>query len=173
MADTSGAKPLTNPWLALAMLLGVSGMAGWAGRYADWKGAFAYGDAIYKQIASGPIAAATHAAWPGFLLEYPEWLADYIIICLGLFVLVNITWRNNMGRTLIADSFRDSGPVGGSIFLAFTFILTPAVLPLVLLIYDSLSHEGKTQVRVQLGCYGIMAAITGCMAAVNFLLKLL
>ncbi len=73
-----------------------------------------------------------------------------------------------MGQTLILDAFRDSGPIGGPIFLLALFILTPIFLPLSFLVQESLSHEGKTQVRIQLRYYGLMFAIVAIMAVVNY-----
>jgi hypothetical protein len=172
MADFTGKYPLTISWLIIAMFLGVSGLAGCAEHFVGWDGVFGYVNSTYRQLVTAPITAVAQTLWPELLIKYPAWLADYIVVSAGLFVLVNVTWRDSMGKTLIADAFKDSGPIGGPIFLVFTFILTPVILPFVLFIYDSLNYEGKMQVRLQLKYYAFMAGVIVIMATINFSLKL-
>jgi hypothetical protein len=158
-------------WRALAALICVGGAANFVGTYSPWEGTFAQANDFYRALITGPIDAVARTLWPYSLLAYPRWLAAYIVFCAGMFIVINVTWRASMGRTLIFYAFKDSGPLGGSVFLLFTFFLTPPVLPLALLIFDSLSREGKAQIRTQLNYYLFIVLAVAALASVNYLSK--
>lgn len=164
---SGGGQPLFKFWLSAAMVLGVSGMAGYADRYIHWRSVFGRLNELYQTLVQGPVAFLIHSICPASWSPEPSWLTDYVVLCIGMFILINVTWRANMGKTLIAYAFMDSGPVGGPIFLVFTFILTPILLPLAIIVYESLNHEGKTQIRLQLRYYGLMVTIVAIMAIAN------
>lgn len=161
----------TQAWLGLATLLGVSGLAGCLGRYFPWVGPFAWGDGVYSSLILKPLVAGAGLLAPSGGEGVPACLAHYLVVCMGMFILVNITWRNVMGQTLIVDAFRDSGRFGAPVFLFFSFTLTPALLPFTLLFSDSLSQEGQTLVRVQLRCYLAWAVFAIVLLVVNQALK--
>jgi hypothetical protein len=167
---SNSGSPLVHAWLAFAVLLSASGVAGCAAGYVQWTGVFGQVNELYRSYVTNPISEMIGFMVPQAWFTVPGWLPDYLVLCAGIFVLVNTTWRDNMGRTLIADAFRDSGPVGAPIFLFFTFILTPVVLPFVLFIYDSLNYEGKTQVRTQLTYYALAMGVVAAMAIANVVL---
>jgi hypothetical protein len=162
-----GGNPLFTFWMAVAVLLSASGMAGYADRYVHWTGPFGQVNAAYHLYLSGPLASVISSVCPLSWCDPSSWFADYLVLCAGMFVLINITWRSNMGRTLIVDAFRDSGPVGAPIFLVVTFFLTPIFLPLAVVLYESLNSEGKFQIRLQLRYYGLIVFIIAVMTVVN------
>jgi hypothetical protein len=168
-----GGNPLFIFWMAAAVILGVSGIAGYADRHVHWVGVFGQMNTLYQLYLSNPLSGAIGSVCPLSWCDPSIWLADYLVLCAGLFVLINISWRSNMGRTLIVDAFRDSGPVGAPIFLLFTFLLNPIFLPFSIALYESLNYEGKVQVRMQLRVYGLIVAVVVVMTAVNYGLQAL
>jgi hypothetical protein len=166
-----GGNPLFIFWMTVAVILGVSGMAGYADRHVHWVGVFGQLNEAYQLYLSSPLVSVISSICSFSWCDPSSWLADYLVLCVGLFVVINISWRSNMGRTLIVDAFRDSGPIGAPIFLLFMFLLTPIFLPFSIILYESLNHEGKVQVRMQLRFYGLMVAIVVVMAVVNYGLR--
>jgi hypothetical protein len=121
------AGPILYLWLALSMLLNISGVASIVDGFVHWANFFKDFLDIYRAWIREPISWAVHLVWPSWWPKIPPWVFDLLVIWSAFYFGANVVIVKSHGRSLVSemfDSVRDFfRGLGG-------FAFGPFVLPL-------------------------------------------
>ncbi len=160
-ADKNAFGPFLYLWLALSVLLNVSGIASIVDGFVHWVSFFRDFLDIYRHLIREPLSWAVYLVWPCWWWKIPPWVFDLFVIDAALFFGANIVSTKYHGRSLVAemfDSVRD-------------FFLTPIIFvaqPLILLgmYFYPLHERDKSAVR---DCLLYTAAVFATVIVLAFL----
>jgi hypothetical protein len=122
--------PFLYLWLALSLLINVSGIASIADGFVHWANFFQDFLQIYHEMIRDPLSWAAHRVWPPGWPRIPPWIFDLLVVWSGVFLATNIENIRNTGQTVFGDVFSSLGLIMGIPVIAFIFFFCPVLLPL-------------------------------------------
>jgi hypothetical protein len=120
--------PIVYLWLALSLLLNVSGIASIVDGFVHWANFFKDFLDIYRAWIREPLSWAVHLVWPSWWPMIPPWVFDLLVIWSAFIFGFNVGVIRNSGRSIfsvICDSVKD-------FFFGLAYIVA---WPLILLIF--------------------------------------
>ena len=125
--------PFIYVWMAVSLLMNISGMAGIVDGFVTWVGFFRDFVGVYKALIREPLSGLAHLVWPTNWPRIPTWVFDCIVIWSGFFLALNLSALRYRGTTLFGWAVEKAKPAEAQVlinlfrlgFLLFVFILGP------------------------------------------------
>ena len=117
--------PLGSFWLALSVLLNLTGIASIVDGLVQWAAFFQNIIEFYRTTIRAPIAGLVAVVWPAGWPPIPGWCFDVLIIWSAFFLAKNIANMKTFGRTIIGYRFSKHSPPVALASCLWEFIVTP------------------------------------------------
>jgi hypothetical protein len=125
-------RPIIYLWLALSVLLNVSGIASIVDGIVHWANFFKDFLDIYRHFIREPISWAVHLVWPSWWPKIPPLVFDIFVIWSACFFAYNMSFIRLNGISLLAGIIQDQHlGIVGIIVVSFACF---AVAPLAILV---------------------------------------
>jgi hypothetical protein len=118
--------PFFYGWLALSLLINVSGIGSIVDGFVHWAGFFRDSLDIYRHLIREPLSWTVNLVWPPSWWKIPPWVFDLFVIWSAFFLASNIAVMRESGQTIVQRELH----IGhGALFrLIIFFLLMPWVI---------------------------------------------
>jgi hypothetical protein len=166
--DKDPLGPFIYVWLALSILINVSGIGSIVDGFVHWVGFFRDFLDIYRTLIHEPISWAAHLIWPSSWPKIPLWAFDVFVIWAGLFLAINIANFRAYGESYWTSAVRAEGVLKGTVWIVVFFLLGPVIYPTVAIFGHDEDREQRGEARQVLTYFILLIATVTVLAFLNW-----